>query len=108
MGAASKTLQATSLRQTEKCNRVKVAPALQPGIYQAQAAVFKIAGVACGQDGMAGVRDGGDLRVEVCDRSALRAAADGDLRKRARGIFVEGQYLPCEVFCKCRFSLGDH
>lgn len=65
-----------------------------PGIDQAEAAAFEIDGVAGRQDGAAGMSDGGDLRVEVRDRTALTTAPDGDLRKRSCGALIEGENVP--------------
>jgi hypothetical protein len=68
------------------------APSLlfDPRIFQPHAAAFEVGGVPRGQDGIAGVHDGGDLRVQVWDRSALGAAAGCDARKRVCGVFVKG------------------
>jgi len=65
-----------------------------PGIDQAEAAAFEIGNVARGQNGTARTGDGGDLRVEVRDRTALTTAPDGDLRKRSCGALIEGENVP--------------
>jgi hypothetical protein len=60
-----------------------------PGVFQAHAAAFEVAGVACGQQGAARPGDGGNLGIELCDRTALYPASGGDFRKGAGGLFVE-------------------
>ena len=79
-----------------------------PRINQTHAAAFEIGGVACGKNCAARVGNGGDLGVEIGNWTALCPAPDYDLRKRSGSILVERQYPPKEVFCKCRFSLGEH
>jgi hypothetical protein len=54
------------------------------------------------------VHDGGDLRVQVWDRSALGAAAGCDARKRVYGVFVKGQRPPAKIFREHRLGQGDH
>jgi len=79
-----------------------------PGIDQGHAAAFEIGSVACGQDGPAGVGDGSDLRVEVGDWTASRAARGGYFWKGARGRFIERKDASGEVFHERRLGLGKH
>ena len=76
-------------------------------VHQPNAAVFEVAGVARGQSCAAGAGNGGDLGVELGDGTALRATLRSNLREGTRGIFVEGQHAPGEVFRKYRFSLAS-
>src|ERR1700719_3968714 len=70
-----------------------------PWIYQAQAAAVEVGSVAGGQDGATGTGDRGNLRIQCCYGTALRAARGGYFRKSARGFFVEGQDATGKVLC---------
>ena len=80
----------------------------RPRIDQANAAVFEIGGIARRQNCSAGASDGRDLRVQVGDRTASRAAAGCDHGKRACGVLVKGENPACEIFRECRLGLGKH
>ncbi len=63
----------------------------QPGVDQANVAVFEIGGVAGRQRWAKGPRDGRNLRVKQADGASVRAPVRRDGREGARRVFVEGK-----------------
>ena len=80
----------------------------EPGIYQANPAVFEVGGIAGGQYCSAGAGDGRDLRVQVGDWTALPAAGSCDRGKGAGGILVERKNAAGKIFRERRLGLGQH
>jgi hypothetical protein len=75
-----------------------------PRIFQPHAAAFEVGSVPRGQDAIAGVHDGGDLRVQVWDGSAMGAAAGCDEGKGVCGFYVKGQHRPPKSAAKIAWA----
>src|SRR5581483_893048 len=83
-------------RITTSGSRTRPASLIQPGIYHAHPAFFKVGGISGGDRSTVRHRNSRNLRVEYRNRSSTQSTIHRNWRKRACRGLIEGEHPPCK------------